>query len=164
MFYDWNSSTCMTIYQRSLAVAQTYQVISGLLWWAEYPEKKSSVRLGGPRDLTRAVLVINHWTNQDTFFLFCYIFGQQAYLEIIRGLYTVLNLFRCWICNTGNSYLFITKHVFCICRAVNANVTMVNEVGVDPGIDHMLAMQCFDEVKHAGGKVFIIHCLSDIQL
>jgi len=36
---------------------------------------------------------------------------------------------------------------------VNANVTIVNEVGVDPGIDHMLAMQCFDEVKHAGGKV-----------
>ena len=36
---------------------------------------------------------------------------------------------------------------------MNANVTIVNEVGVDPGIDHMLAMQCFDEVKHAGGKV-----------
>lgn len=38
-------------------------------------------------------------------------------------------------------------------RAVDAGVTIVNEVGVDPGIDHMLAMQCFDEVKHAGGKV-----------
>ena len=32
-------------------------------------------------------------------------------------------------------------------------MTIVNEVGVDPGIDHMLAMQCFDEVKKAGGKV-----------
>lgn len=29
----------------------------------------------------------------------------------------------------------------------------MNEVGVDPGIDHMLAMQCFDEVHRAGGKV-----------
>lgn len=29
----------------------------------------------------------------------------------------------------------------------------MNEVGVDPGIDHMLAMQCFDEVKVHGGKV-----------
>ena len=39
-------------------------------------------------------------------------------------------------------------------RAVNADITILNEVGVDPGIDHMLAMQCFDEVKNAGGKVF----------
>lgn len=37
--------------------------------------------------------------------------------------------------------------------AKEAGVTIVNEVGVDPGIDHMLAMECFDEVKHAGGKV-----------
>ena len=30
---------------------------------------------------------------------------------------------------------------------------MLNEVGLDPGIDHMLAMQCFDEVHSKGGKV-----------
>lgn len=29
----------------------------------------------------------------------------------------------------------------------------MNEVGVDPGIDHMLAMECFDEVRAHGGKV-----------
>ena len=29
----------------------------------------------------------------------------------------------------------------------------MNEVGVDPGIDHMLAMECFDGVKASGGKV-----------
>ncbi|XP_036356973.1 alpha-aminoadipic semialdehyde synthase, mitochondrial isoform X2 [Octopus sinensis] len=38
-------------------------------------------------------------------------------------------------------------------EAVNAGVTIVNEVGVDPGIDHMLAMECFDEVRTAGGKI-----------
>ena len=32
----------------------------------------------------------------------------------------------------------------------------MNEVGVDPGIDHMLAMECFDEVKASGGKVSIL--------
>ena len=32
----------------------------------------------------------------------------------------------------------------------------MNEVGVDPGIDHMLAMECFDEVKASGGKVNIL--------
>ena len=29
----------------------------------------------------------------------------------------------------------------------------MNEIGFDPGIDHMLAMQCFDEVHSKGGKV-----------
>ncbi|TRY81173.1 hypothetical protein TCAL_11846 [Tigriopus californicus] len=41
-----------------------------------------------------------------------------------------------------------------------AGITVVNEVGADPGIDHFLAMQCFDEVATAGGKVekFISYC------
>lgn len=37
--------------------------------------------------------------------------------------------------------------------AVEAGITIMNEVGVDPGIDHMLAMECFDEIKSSGGKV-----------
>ena len=32
-------------------------------------------------------------------------------------------------------------------------MTILNEVGLDPGIDHMLAMSCFDEVHEKGGKV-----------
>ena len=31
-----------------------------------------------------------------------------------------------------------------------AGVTVGNEVGVDPGIDHMLAMELFDELKQNG--------------
>ncbi|OQV24242.1 Alpha-aminoadipic semialdehyde synthase, mitochondrial [Hypsibius exemplaris] len=38
-------------------------------------------------------------------------------------------------------------------RAVDADVTILNEMGLDPGIDHLLAMECFDEVKELGGKV-----------
>ena len=34
-----------------------------------------------------------------------------------------------------------------------SGITMLNEVGLDPGIDHMLAMECFDEVHGKGGKV-----------
>ncbi|XP_071082800.1 alpha-aminoadipic semialdehyde synthase, mitochondrial-like [Haliotis cracherodii] len=37
--------------------------------------------------------------------------------------------------------------------AVDAGVTIMNEIGVDPGIDHMMAMQCFDEVRNDGGKI-----------
>lgn len=44
--------------------------------------------------------------------------------------------------------------------ARDAGITVMNEVGVDPGIDHMLAMECFDEVKLHGGKInsFISYC------
>jgi len=41
-----------------------------------------------------------------------------------------------------------------------AGVTIVNEVGLDPGIDHLLAMECFDEIRSHGGKVesFVSYC------
>ena len=39
-------------------------------------------------------------------------------------------------------------------QALDADITMFNEIGFDPGIDHMLSMQCFDEVHEKGGKVF----------
>ncbi|XP_059138929.1 alpha-aminoadipic semialdehyde synthase, mitochondrial-like [Physella acuta] len=44
--------------------------------------------------------------------------------------------------------------------AQEAGITILNEVGVDPGIDHMLAMQCFDEVQRAGGKItsYVSYC------
>ncbi|CAH1783508.1 unnamed protein product [Owenia fusiformis] len=44
--------------------------------------------------------------------------------------------------------------------AIEAGITVVNEVGVDPGIDHMLAMECFDIARDAGGKVksFVSYC------
>lgn len=44
--------------------------------------------------------------------------------------------------------------------AQEAGITIMNEVGVDPGIDHMLAMQCFDEVRRAGGKItsYVSYC------
>jgi len=37
--------------------------------------------------------------------------------------------------------------------AKEAGITVVNEVGLDPGIDHLLAMECFDEIHSHGGKV-----------
>ncbi|RWS31267.1 Alpha-aminoadipic semialdehyde synthase-like protein [Leptotrombidium deliense] len=37
--------------------------------------------------------------------------------------------------------------------AVQSGVTIVNEVGLDPGIDHLLAMECFDQVTKHGGKI-----------
>jgi alpha-aminoadipic semialdehyde synthase len=45
-------------------------------------------------------------------------------------------------------------------RAQEAGVTVLNEVGLDPGIDHLLAIECFDDVRQAGGKIesFVSWC------
>jgi saccharopine dehydrogenase-like NADP-dependent oxidoreductase len=38
---------------------------------------------------------------------------------------------------------------------MSAGITVMNEAGLDPGIDHMLAMQCIDQIHAYGGKVFL---------
>jgi saccharopine dehydrogenase (NADP+, L-glutamate forming) len=38
-------------------------------------------------------------------------------------------------------------------RAKAAGLTFLNEVGVDPGIDHFYALKTIDEVHSEGGKV-----------
>ncbi|PIC37692.1 hypothetical protein B9Z55_016231 [Caenorhabditis nigoni] len=37
--------------------------------------------------------------------------------------------------------------------AKDADVTIMNEAGLDPGIDHMLAMECFDDIREHGGRI-----------
>lgn len=61
---------------------------------------------------------------------------------------------------TANSLLLYDVFFIFTCMqefhkpAMDAGITLMNEVGVDPGIDHMLAMECFDEVHSNGGKVY----------
>jgi saccharopine dehydrogenase-like NADP-dependent oxidoreductase len=45
-------------------------------------------------------------------------------------------------------------------QAKEADILILNEIGVDPGIDHMSAMKIFDEVKDKGGKIvsFMSYC------
>lgn len=50
-------------------------------------------------------------------------------------------------------YVILWKSGFVLFSAVDAGIAIVNEVGLDPGIDHMLAMECFDDVKAEGGVV-----------
>ena len=37
--------------------------------------------------------------------------------------------------------------------AKDAGIIIMNEIGVDPGLDHMSAMKIIDEIKSKGGKV-----------
>jgi saccharopine dehydrogenase (NADP+, L-glutamate forming)/spermidine synthase len=45
-------------------------------------------------------------------------------------------------------------------KAKEAGIILMNEIGLDPGIDHMSAMQMIDEVQENGGEVtsFISNC------
>ena len=49
---------------------------------------------------------------------------------------------------------------FRISRNDNLGITVVNEVGVDPGIDHMLAMELFHELQENGEEIksFVSFC------
>ncbi len=40
-------------------------------------------------------------------------------------------------------------------EAVQRNVILMNEVGVDPGIDHISAMKVIDDIKSKGGKMLL---------
>lgn len=40
-------------------------------------------------------------------------------------------------------------------RAVEAGVIMINEIGVDPGIDHLSAMKVLDEIRAEGGRMLL---------
>jgi len=43
---------------------------------------------------------------------------------------------------------------------IDAGIFCLNELGLDPGIDHLLAMECFDKIKEDNGtiKSFISYC------
>ena len=45
-------------------------------------------------------------------------------------------------------------------KAVKAGIIILNEIGLDPGIDHMSAMKIIDRVKNNGGKItsFCSYC------
>ena len=52
--------------------------------------------------------------------------------------------------------------------AVEADIILMNEIGLDPGIDHLYAVKTIDEVHKAGGKVRLhllcLHLISHTDL
>jgi saccharopine dehydrogenase (NADP+, L-glutamate forming) len=69
------------------------------------------------------------------------------------------------LCVARGKSMVTTSYVSDEMRALDdaarqAGVVLVNEVGLDPGIDHMEAMRIIDGIKSAGGRVleFTSHC------
>ena len=61
-------------------------------------------------------------------------------------------------CIEYNTHLVTTSYVSADMRSLdskvkNKNLLFLNEMGIDPGIDHMSAMKIIDEVHNDGGKI-----------
>ena len=54
---------------------------------------------------------------------------------------------------TCPSIVLIRSSTVPLASAKAAGVTILNEIGVDPGIDHLYAMKMIDQVHEEGGKV-----------
>lgn len=44
-----------------------------------------------------------------------------------------------------------------------AGITVISEMGLDPGLDHMLAMECIDKAKEVGATVRLADCVCFLQ-
>ena len=69
------------------------------------------------------------------------------------------------LCIEHGKHMVTTSYVSPAMKALDEkvkakNLLFLNEIGVDPGIDHMSAMKIIDEVKAEGGKVlhFYSYC------
>lgn len=69
------------------------------------------------------------------------------------------------LCNEHGKHMVTTSYVSPAMKALNEkvkakNLLFLNEIGVDPGIDHMSAMKIIHEVEAEGGKVlhFYSYC------
>lgn len=63
-------------------------------------------------------------------------------------------------------FLFYTQLflplLFTCCSVKDAGITVIGELGLDPGLDHMLAMETIDKAKEVGATVSPIYTQNPI--
>ena len=58
------------------------------------------------------------------------------------------------LCKNLVTASYVSKVIFALDeKAKNAGIILLNEIGLDPGIDHMSAMQVIDSIKENGGEL-----------
>ena len=58
------------------------------------------------------------------------------------------------LCKNLVTASYVSKEIFALDeKAKNAGIILLNEIGLDPGIDHMSAMQVIDSIKENGGEL-----------
>jgi saccharopine dehydrogenase-like NADP-dependent oxidoreductase len=63
-------------------------------------------------------------------------------------------------CITYKKHMVTASYISAEMQALDAvakenNIVLMNEIGLDPGIDHMSAMKIMDEIKGKGGKIIL---------
>ena len=63
-------------------------------------------------------------------------------------------------CVTYKKHMVTASYISAEMQALDAvakenNIVLMNEIGLDPGIDHMSAMKIMDEIKGKGGKIIL---------
>ena len=63
-------------------------------------------------------------------------------------------------CVTYKKHMVTASYISAEMQALDAvakenNIVLMNEIGLDPGIDHMSAMKIMDEIKSEGGKIIL---------
>ena len=63
-------------------------------------------------------------------------------------------------CVTYKKHMVTASYISAEMQALDAvakenNIVLMNEIGLDPGIDHMSAMKIMDEIKSQGGKIIL---------
>jgi len=120
-------------------------------------------------DIERAkALLKNHprgqaidWTTDDTEVLNRMVSEHDLTVSLLPYIYHPL-VAKC--CVTHRKPLVTTSYVSPAMTALdsearNAGVLLLNELGLDPGIDHMSAMRIIDHVHQKGGKIIDFYSL-----
>ena len=95
------------------------------------------------------------------------IFNQQSRQEAIKDADLVISMLPATLhinvakdCLEFNKSMVTASYVSKEMQELDAEVkakglTFMNEIGVDPGIDHMSAMKVIDEIREKGGKIIL---------
>ncbi len=93
------------------------------------------------------------------------LFNEESMLNLISGAFAVVSLLPAHlhpdvakICLKTESHLITASYISAEMNtlseeAASKNLLFLNECGLDPGIDHISAMQLFKEIRADGGKV-----------
>ncbi|TNJ44228.1 saccharopine dehydrogenase NADP-binding domain-containing protein [Tamlana fucoidanivorans] len=95
------------------------------------------------------------------------IFNEMARVEAIQNADIVISMLPAHLhiqvakdCVTFNKHMVTASYVSSDMQqlhkeAKRKNLILLNEIGVDPGIDHMSAMQVLDKIRSKGGKIIL---------
>lgn len=139
------SSSALITYLLQRAASHNWKIVVG-----DMSESAARLRIGGS---TRGHAILFDIQNE----------AQSA--EILRSADVVISLMPAHLhhlvaklCVDNGKHLlnasYVTPEMQALhAKAVSKNVLLLNECGLDPGIDHMSAMQVIDKIKHEGGRL-----------